>query len=190
MGMYKYLNQLWKQPSEAADAIWKQRMIDWRAEDAVVRVEHPTRLDRARTLGYKAKPGFVLARVRVPRGGRARRDRAGGRKHHSAGRTGFTPKKSKQWIAEERAAKKFVNLEVLNSYEVGRDGKHLWYEIVLVDPSHPAIQKDGDVSWISRGVHGGRVYRGLTSAGRRSRGMRSYGRGAEKVRPSQNRHYG
>ena len=33
-----------------------------------MRIEHPTRLDKARKLGYKAKQGFVVARTRVRRG--------------------------------------------------------------------------------------------------------------------------
>src|SRR3989338_166362 len=181
MGYYKYVYKLWKKPSEGLGDLWKQRLIQWRSEDAVVRIEKPTRIDRARALGYKAKSGFVIARARVPAGGRSKPEVAGGRKPRSSGAFG-TPKKSHQWIAEERAAKRFVNLEALNSYYVGQDGKHQWFEIVLVDPSHPAIQKDRDVSWLVKGTHGGRVYRGLTSAGKRSRGLRSTGKGAEKVR--------
>lgn len=189
MGFYKYVAEKWTKPAENFGDLWQQRLVQWRAENSVVRVERPTRIDRARALGYKAKSGFVVARVRVNMGGRKKPDWAGGRKPRRMGRWG-TPKKSHQWIAEERAAKKFVNLEVLNSYWVAEDGKHQWFEVVLVDPSHPAVRSDRDVSWISRGTHSGRVYRGLTSAGKRSRGLRSVGKGAEKVRPSQNRHYG
>ncbi|QQG40262.1 MAG: 50S ribosomal protein L15e [Candidatus Aenigmatarchaeota archaeon] len=189
MGFYKYVAEKWNKPQEALGELWKQRLIKWRSENTVTRIERPTRIDRARALGYKAKSGFVMARVRVDVGGRKKPSWSGGRKPRSMGRWA-TPKKSHQWIAEERAAKKFVNLEVLNSYWVGRDGKSEWYEIVLVDYSHPAVRSDRDVSWVVDGANRGRVFRGLTSAGRKSRGMRSVGKGAEKVRPSQNRHYG
>ena len=47
-------------------------MIEWRKSDAIVKVEKPLRLDRARALGYKAKKGFVVVRVRLIRGGHKR----------------------------------------------------------------------------------------------------------------------
>jgi large subunit ribosomal protein L15e len=96
----------------------------------------------------------------------------------------FKPAKSLRLIAEERAARKFPNLEVLNSYWVWEDGRFKWFEIVMVDPSHPVIQSDKDVNWICEPAHHGRVFRGLTSAGKEVRGLRHKGRGAEKIRPS------
>ncbi|UCC33738.1 MAG: 50S ribosomal protein L15e, partial [Candidatus Bathyarchaeota archaeon] len=95
------------------------------------------------------------------------------------------PAKSLRLIAEERAAKKFPNMEVLNSYWVWEDGRFKWFETILVDPSHPAIQSDKEINWICKNVHHGRAFRGLTSAGKKIRGLRHKGRGAEKVRPSQ-----
>jgi large subunit ribosomal protein L15e len=94
----------------------------------------------------------------------------------------LTPKKNLQWIAEERAARKYPNMEVLNSYWVGQDGEHKWFEVILVDRSHPAILNDAKINWITRPPHKGRVYRGLTSAGKRARGLLNKGTGAEKVR--------
>jgi len=61
----------------------------------------------------------------------------------------FTPAKSKQLIAEERTARKYPNLEVLNSYWVWQDGRYKWYEVILVDPNHPAIKSDKDLGWIA-----------------------------------------
>ena len=52
-------------------------------------------------------------------------------------------------MAEERAARKYPNLEVLNSYWVWQDGQYKWFEIVMVDPSHPAIKSDKDVGWVA-----------------------------------------
>ncbi|MFH1835345.1 MAG: 50S ribosomal protein L15e [Methanobacteriota archaeon] len=161
-----------------------ERKKKWRKGSSVVRVEHPTRIDKARKYGYKAKQGFVVARVRVRRGGaRNARPRSG----RGPGRMGFlklTRAKSIQSIAEERGQKRFPNLEVLGSYWMWQDGQYKWYEIVFVDPAHPVIQKDGDVNWISKPSHKNRVYRGLTPAGRKGRGLRKKGKGAEKVRPS------
>ncbi len=171
MGAYKYIKNLWKRPKEALGRLWSERLIKWRREETVMRIERPTRIDRARSLGYKAKQGFVMARVRVKKGGRERPRHSKGRKPKKAGFVKFTLAKSKQWVAEEKAARKFPNLEVLNSYYVGEDGKQKWYEIILVDKSHPAIKKDKDVSWICDKKHTRRVFRGLTSAGSKGRGL-------------------
>jgi large subunit ribosomal protein L15e len=96
----------------------------------------------------------------------------------------IVPKKSIQVMAEERAARKYPNLEVLNSYPVGDDGQYHYFEVIMLDPSHPAIYNDPDLGWIANPSQRGRVYRGLTSAGKKSRGLRRKGKGAEKVRPS------
>lgn len=151
----------------------KRRLIEWRKQPTIVRVEKPTRLDRARALGYKAKKGFVIARVRVRKGGRSRRLYGrGGRKPSKAGLRKFTPGKSLQWIAEEKAQRKFPNLEVLNSYYVGEDGQYKYYEVILVDPNQPTIKKDKNIGWIAEKQHRKRVFRGLTSAGKKARGLK------------------
>ena len=72
--LYGKIKDLWRSPlSKEHRAIWFQRLVEWRNGGAVVRIERPTRLDRARALGYRAKQGIILARVRVLRGGRKRR---------------------------------------------------------------------------------------------------------------------
>ena len=187
MGMYQHVRELWKKPKENLGDIWKQRILEWRKEETTVRIKRPTRLDKARSLGYKAKQGFVIVRQRVNRGGRQREKIRKGRRSKHFGRKKIV-KKSYQWVAEERAVKKYPNCEVLNSYYVGEDGQHYWYEIILVDKSHPQILADPNLNWISRPQHKGRVFRGLTSAGRKSRGLRKKGKGAEKIRPSLRAH--
>ena len=170
---YKYLANAWKVPDASyVEEIMRQRVIEWRKQPTIVRIEKPTRLDRARKLGYKAKQGFVVVRVRVRRGGlRKPRPRAG-RRPKRMGVVKYKPAKSLRLIAEERAARKFPNLEVLNSYWVWEDGRHKWFEVIMVDPYHPAIQADKDINWICARVHKGRVFRGLTSAGKKVRGLR------------------
>lgn len=187
---YKYVAKAWKKPeaSFVKDLMW-QRVIDWRRQPTIIRVEKPTRLDRARKLGYKAKQGFVIARVRVKRGGLKRTRPKAGRRQKRMGVKKYKPAKSLRLIAEERAARKFPNLEVLNSYWVWEDGRNKWFEVVMVDPSHPVIRSDKDVGWICEDVHRGRVFRGLTSAGKEVRGLRRKGRGAEKMRPSRSAAY-
>ena len=88
-----------------------------------------------------------------------------------------------RWIAEQRVGRKFKNLEVLNSYLIGKDGIHYFYEVILVDPQKQEIKKDKKLNWISKSGNKGRVFRGLTSAGKRSRGLRKKSR-EMKVRPS------
>ena len=181
MGVYKYIREAWKKPKENLKEIWQQRMIEWRTQPATVRIERPTRLDRARSLGYKAKQGYVLIRQRVNRGGRQRPQiREGRRSKHSSRRVDLD--KNYQSVAEERAVKNYVNCEVLNSYYVGHDGKHYWYEVILVDRMHPQIIADHRINWICS--KRGRVFRGLTSAERKSRGLRHKGKGTEHLRPS------
>ena len=184
MSLYKHVRELWKQPKQNLGEVWKQRLIQWRKEEVTVRIPKPTRIDRARSLGYRAKQGILIVRQRVIRGGHKRPTiRKGRRSKHFGQRKDLD--KSYQQIAEERASKKYVNCEVLNSYYVGEDGRYFWYEVILVDRAHPQILADKKLKWISRPQHKGRVFRGLTSAGRKSRGLRSNkGKGAEKLRPS------
>jgi len=184
MGMYKYVRNLWKKPQENLSDLWRQRLIEWRQEESTVRIERPTRIDRARSLGYKAKQGYLIVRQRVLRGGHSRGSYLGGRRPKHA-RTRMVLGKGYQQIAEERADKKYPNCEVLNSYWVAKDGKHYWFEVILVDKSHPNIIADENIKWISENKQKGRVFRGLTAAGKRSRGiLTNKGKGAEKLRPS------
>ena len=68
-GMYYYIRNAWKKPDSVS---LRESMVKWRAENSVTKIDRPTRLDRARSLGYKAKKGYVIVRVKVPRGGRQR----------------------------------------------------------------------------------------------------------------------
>ena len=188
MGYLKYVRKLWEKPKQNLGSIWKERLIAWREEPVTVRIEYSTRPDRARSLGYRAKPGIILVRQRVDRGGHVRPHELGGRRpKHNKKRLDLGI--SYQVIAEQRAAKPFPNCEVLNSYWVGKDGVHYWYEVILIDKSHPVIKADPTLRWITEPQHRGRIYRGLTAAGKRSRGiLTNKGKGAEKNRPSLRAH--
>lgn len=183
--MYSHIRDAWKTPNKGyLRDLNRQRRIRWRREINFSRVERPTRLDRARALGYKAKQGFVVIRGRVPKGSFGKRAVRAGRRAKRLGFNKITGGKSQQRIAEERAQKRFTNLEVLNSYWVGADGQYEWYEIIMVDPYHPSIMNDPKINWICTVNHKGRAYRGKTGAGKKGRGQRNKGKGAEKVRPS------
>jgi large subunit ribosomal protein L15e len=179
-GTYHYLRQAWKKPDEK---ILRERMIQWRESNAIEKVEKPLRLDRARALGYKAKKGFVILRVRVLRGGR-RRQREGvkGRKTRKTTIRKIL-KMNYQWVAEIRAARRYPTLEVLNSYNIGKDGQHYFFEVIMVDPSKPEIKNDRTLSWITLDKNRKRAERGLTSAAKKSRGLTSKSPKI-KVRPS------
>lgn len=180
---YKYIAKAWEKPAASfvKDLLW-QRFIKWRKQPSIVRVEKPTRLDRARKLGYKAKQGFVVVRVRIRRGGLRRPRPKSGRRPKRLGSAKYKLGKSLKLISEERAARRFPNLEVLSSYWVGEDGRFKWHEIIMVDPAHPSIKTDKDVNWICKRVHKRRVFRGLTASGKKIRGLRHKGKGAEKAR--------
>ncbi|MBU1198431.1 MAG: 50S ribosomal protein L15e [Nanoarchaeota archaeon] len=178
MGMYKYMRDLWKQPKKNLGENYKQMLILWRKQPVTLRVERPTRIDRARSLGYKAKQGFLVIRQRVGRGGRMR-SKMGRRRPKTSRRTKIV-NKSYQWIAEERAVKRYSNCEVMNSYWVGQDGKNYWFEVILLDKNHPNIQRDPILKKLVGQTS--RVHRGLTSAARKTRGLRNKGKGAEQIR--------
>lgn len=183
--MYAYVREAWKKPGESGvRALLWDRMQEWRREGSVVRIERPTRVDRARNLGYKAKQGIVMVRVKVRRGGRRRSRYVRARRSARMGVNRLTPGKSLKRIAEERASRKYPNMEALNSYWVGQDGKQKWFEVILVDGHHPSVRSDPHLSWIGKPEHRGRAERGKTSAGRKGRGLRTRGAGTEKTRPS------
>lgn len=144
--MYKYMTEAWTEPKKTfVNELMKQRLIEWRKQPTTLRIEKPTRLDRARRLGYKAKQGFIIARVRIRRGGLRKKRPKSGRRPKRMGVKKLKPAKSLQKMAEERAAKKFPNLKVKNSYWVGQDGRSKWFEIILVDPNHPIIKKISNI---------------------------------------------
>jgi len=150
MGYYKYIAEIWKKiKEEPFRSAYKSRLIKWRREGTIVRVEKPTRINRARAIGYKAKQGYIVVRVRVRKGGLNRPRPRSGRRPKRMGVYGYSPHKSAQLIAEERAARKYPNLCVLGSYWVGEDGVYKWYEVVMADPEHPSIKNDPERNWIS-----------------------------------------
>lgn len=186
---YNYIGKAWNRPEDYnMEDLIRSRKVEWRRGESFVRMERPTRLDRARALGYRAKEGFVVVRARVRRGGLRKRLIKGGRKPKAKGIKKITMAKNIQRIAEERTAKRYPNMEVLNSYWTGQDGRYKYYEVLLVDPHHPAVKSDPKINWICDRSHRGRAFRGLTSAGKKGRGLRHKGKGAEKIRPSLGAH--
>lgn len=146
--MYKHLSRAWSTLSKSGvKELMRKRAIEWRKGRSLVIVEKPTRLNRARALGYKAKPGVMVARVRVRRGGMRKPRPSSGRRQKRMGVIKHVPAISIKRIAEERAAKKFPSLKVLNSYWLWEDGKYKWYEVVMIDPLNPSVINDPDLNW-------------------------------------------
>ncbi len=178
-GFYHFIKEAWKKPDTK---VLRERMTEWRKDNVIKRIDKPLRLDRARALGYKAKKGFVVVRARILRGGHRRhRPNKKRRSKRLHGRKNLTM--NYKFIAEQRVARKYPNLEVLNSYFVGKDGVHYFFEVILVDPSRQEIKNDKTINWITNPENRNRVMRGLTSAGKKSRGLRSRSP-TNKSRPS------
>uniref|UniRef100_A0A0E0LAW6 Ribosomal protein L15 n=1 Tax=Oryza punctata TaxID=4537 RepID=A0A0E0LAW6_ORYPU len=130
--------------------------------------------------------GYVVYHVRIRRGGRKRPVPKGiiyGKPKHQ-GITQFKFQRNKRSVAEERAGRKLGGLRVLNSYWVNEDSTYKYFEIILVDVAHSAIRNDPRISWLCKPVHKHRELRGLTSAGKKHRGLRGKGHTHHKARPS------
>ena len=139
MGSHKYVAQTWfGREKNGLERDLRQHAIAWRREPTVHRVEHPTRPDRARSLGYKAKQGYVVVRVRIRKGGARKIRPRAGRRQRALGVTKYTRAMSLKHIAEEKVRKKYPNLHVLNSYYLWEDGNHHWYETILRDTHNPS----------------------------------------------------
>ncbi|KAJ1505800.1 60S ribosomal protein L15 [Coelomomyces lativittatus] len=174
MGAYKYLEELYKKKqSDVLRFLNRLRAWEYRHLKVIHRAPRPTRPDKARRLGYKAKQGYVIFRVRVRRGSRKRPVHKGqtyGKpKTHGVNQLKF--QRSLQSVAEERVGRRCGNLRVLNSYWITQDTVYKYYEVILVDPQHKTIRNDPRINWICNAVHKHREMRGLTSAGRKSRGL-------------------
>jgi len=155
MGMYKYIKETFEKEYHERSMILRRRITEWRKQGTVARIERPTNLSRARSLGYKAKEGIYMARVAVGRGSRKRPHPWGGRKP-AKNVAYLSPGKSLQRQAEEKAARTFRNLEIVNSYWVGQDGVKKYFEVIMADRKLLPNVK-------------GRAFRGLTSAGKKGR---------------------
>ncbi|MFH1451715.1 MAG: 50S ribosomal protein L15e [archaeon] len=179
MGVAKYLREAWKKPDVK---VLRERMIEWRKGDSIVKVDKPLRLDRARALGYKAKKGVVVVRIRVKRGGH-KRSRPNKARRSKRLHIRKNLRMNYKEIAETRVARKFNNMEVLNSYQIGKDGIHYFYEVILIDRVRLEILKDKQLGPLVKAPQK-RSLRGITSAARKARGLRNSSVKAPKVRPS------
>ena len=140
----------------AQDKIWlillkenspelRDRVVSWRKQDAVTRIEKPSRILRARRLGYKAKQGIIVVRMRVGTGGMRKKRPTGGRRPKHLGVTRIKAAVNMRQVAERRVLERYPNMSLLGSYFIYKDGMHYWYEVILADASHPRIKKDKEL---------------------------------------------
>jgi large subunit ribosomal protein L15e len=61
-----------KKQSDVVRFLLRIRCWEYRQLPGILRLTRPSRPDKARRMGYKAKQGIVVYRVRVRRGGRKR----------------------------------------------------------------------------------------------------------------------
>ena len=137
--------QVWLKMLKENPMELRQRAVIWRNQNAVTRVEKPSRIARARRLGYKAKQGIIVIRMRVGTGGMRKQRPRGGRRPKHLGVTKIKADVSMKQVAERRVLERYPNMKLLGSYFLYKDGMHYWFEVVLADPSHPRIAKDKEI---------------------------------------------
>jgi len=138
-------DQVWLKMLKENPMELRQRAVIWRNENAVTRVEKPSRIARARRLGYKAKQGIIVIRMRVGTGGMRKQRPRGGRRPKHLGVTKIKADVSMKQVSERRVLERYPNMKLLGSYFLYKDGMHYWFEVVLADPSHPRIAKDKEI---------------------------------------------
>ena len=143
--MHRQVANTWQKIFQDNYKPLKERAIAWRHSKTIERIERPSRIDRARALGYKSKQGFVVVRAKVSRGGMRRPRPKAGRRSKHLGVVKMKANVNVKQTAERRVSEKYPNLKVLNSYFVYKDGKSVWHEVILIDPSHPSVIADKDI---------------------------------------------
>eukprot|EP00088_Acartia_fossae_P058505 TRINITY_DN685_c0_g1_i1.p1 TRINITY_DN685_c0_g1~~TRINITY_DN685_c0_g1_i1.p1 ORF type:complete len:206 (-),score=67.30 TRINITY_DN685_c0_g1_i1:174-791(-) len=175
MGAYRYVSELYrKKQSDVMRYLLRVRCWQYRQLTKLHRAPKSTRPDRARRLGYRAKQGYVIYRICMRRGGRKRPVPKGcpyGKPKTSGAVKQQKPERNLQSIAEERAGRRLRGLRVLNSYWVAQDSTYKYFEVILIDPFHKAIRRDPKINWLCAPTQKHRELRGLTHAGKKSRGL-------------------
>jgi large subunit ribosomal protein L15e len=142
MAVYRHVGKSWQTIFHEKEGDILARAVQFRKEPTLLKLDRPSRLDRARMLGYKAKDGIAVVRIRVSRGGMRRKRPTSGRRPKHMGVLRMKAAVSAQAVAERRVWEKYRNMKVLGSYIVWKDGSSAWYECILVDPQNPSIRAD------------------------------------------------
>ncbi|MFA6064592.1 MAG: 50S ribosomal protein L15e [archaeon] len=170
--------------------IMRKRGIEYRNEErAVVVVEHPTNLPSARSVGYKAKQGIFVVRVRVRKGTGTHHRPKNKRRPKRQGQAKLSRKISTQAMAEQKSSKHFENAEALGSYKVAEDGKWHYFEVVMADRNASTILADKNLAYLAHG-HKGRAERGKTFAGGANKIKNWKNKVKIKAKKALDRHFG
>ena len=137
--------QIWIKMWKDNSAELREKAILWRKQNAIIRIAKPSRISRARRLGYKAKQGIVVVRMRVGTGGMRKQRPRGGRRPKHLGVTRIKAAVSMKQVAERRVLERYRNMKLLGSYFLYKDGMYYWFEVILADPSHKRIAKDKEI---------------------------------------------
>lgn len=131
MGSYKYIHAnemaLYKNDERKREILQEARN-----QPILQRVERPTKPAKAKTVGYKAKQGYIVVRVRVSKGD-FRRPRPNHARRPSKSGLYYKLDVSKEGIARNRALRVYKNMKVIGSYFLIEDGKNKWFEVVMAD---------------------------------------------------------
>ena len=130
MVFHKLVRKSFRDSMRNRSPAYRERLSRWRDGKSVQRVANPSNPVRARELGYLAQKGFAVALVRIKRGKRARRKADLGRKP-AKNRKFVNPGRAMTYYAEEKAKRRFPNMQILNSYFVASDGVHKYFEIIM-----------------------------------------------------------
>jgi len=139
MIMYQRIEKTFRSMIKGKSKELKLRAVSWRRGPTIVRVDRPSRLNRARSVGYKAKQGIVVVRIKISRGGMRQKRPVSGRRPKHLGTVKIKGHFSSQDTAERRVSEKYPNMSVLGSYPVYEDGKYIWFEVILADAYHRSI---------------------------------------------------
>jgi len=197
MGAYKYIRQTFQNEWKGAkddnydySLIMRQRGIEYRnSGDAVVKLDYPTNIVSAKSVGYRAKQGIFVARVRVRKGTGTHHRPKNKRRPKRQGQAKLSRKISTQGMSEQKASKKFENAEVLGSYKIAEDGKWHYYEVVLADRTASTVLSDRRLSFLAKGQKG-RAERGKTFAGRVNKPMNLKNKRKIRAKQATDRHFG
>jgi len=138
-------DQIWLKMWKENSPILKAKAIIWRRQRAIIRIPRPSRIQKARRFGYKAKQGIVVVRARVGTGGMRRKRPVAGRRPKHLGVTRIKADDSMQKVAQRRVLEKYPNTRALGTYFLYKDGLYYWFEVILADISHPRIYKDKEM---------------------------------------------
>ena len=122
-GAFKYLQEIWrKKQSDTVRFLLRVRCWEYRQLPVIHRASKPSRPDKARNLGYKAKQGYVIYRVRVRRGSRKKQVSKGINfgKPRNCGINQHKWRRNLRSKAEERVGRACGGLRVLNSYWIAQ----------------------------------------------------------------------